>query len=105
MSGQNDRAPILKVFRDAALEDVSLWLDYRIAEKGQGAFSSLHELRGVISEEYDELMEALHQKDLGQIEHELKDLAVAVIFGLACLRCRKFGRTSLKMEDLEREGA
>ena len=99
MSGLNDRTPILKVFRDAALEDVFLWLEIRIAAKGAGAFSSLHEMRGAISEEYDELMEALHQKDLGQIEHELKDLAIAVIFGLACLGCRKLGRAALRITE------
>jgi NTP pyrophosphatase (non-canonical NTP hydrolase) len=98
MSILNGRVPITKVFMDDALEDVSLWLVSQVAAKGAGAFSSLHEMRGAISEEYDELMEALHQKDLGQIEHELKDLAAAVIFGLACLQCRAFGRKALKIE-------
>ncbi len=90
------RTPVLRVFQAEALEDVKLWLDWRIAQKGNGAFASLHELRGVLDEEYDELMEALHLKDLAQIEHELKDLAVAALFGLACLRARAFGQRCLE---------
>lgn len=92
------RIPVLRVFQSEALEDIKLWLDYRVAQKGDGAFASLHELRGVIDEEFSELMEALHQKDLAQIEHELKDLAVAAIFGLACLRARQFGRRCLEQK-------
>ncbi len=72
-----------------AVGEVQDWLWVRLKEKGRGSFASTHELRGVIDEEFNELRVALHAKLQDEIIHELKDLAVAAIFGLACLRAGK----------------
>lgn len=66
--------------------DIGVWLTKRLDEKGRGSFSSTHEIRGVIDEEVNELKDAMHAKDFSAIEHELKDLIVGALFGLACLK-------------------
>ncbi len=70
---------------DSALTSVKEWLDMRVAQKGDGAFVNIHEARGVLDEEYNELMEALHKRDFPEIEHELKDLIAGGLFTLACI--------------------
>lgn len=72
--------------RDLALFELKACLEARIREKGDGAFVSIHEMRGVLSEEWQELKEAMHSKKLPDIEAELMDLAVGAIFAYACLR-------------------
>lgn len=57
----------------------------RLNEKGFGTFASTHELLGIITEEYFELVEAIKLNDKIKIRHELIDLGVASTFGLACL--------------------
>ncbi len=57
----------------------------RRAEKGDHVFVSSHEALGVISEEYHELVEAVHKSDHNEMESELIDLMVAAAFALACL--------------------
>ncbi|MFH0972064.1 MAG: MazG nucleotide pyrophosphohydrolase domain-containing protein [Candidatus Micrarchaeota archaeon] len=69
-----------------AMGEAQDWLFDRIKEKGKGSFSSTHEIRGVMDEEYNELREAMHQKDIDAIAHELKDIFVGAVFALACLR-------------------
>lgn len=78
------REPILEPQRDVALRKLKASLEDRIREKGVGAFVSIHEMRGVISEEYEELMAAMHSKNHVEIKSELLDLAVAAIFSYAC---------------------
>jgi len=72
------------------------WLWERLKEKGRNSFSSTHELRGVMDEEFNELREefnelreALHIGDQDKIVHELKDIFVVAVFGLACLKAGK----------------
>jgi hypothetical protein len=80
------RKPIPKNIRDLALMELKACLEARIREKGDGAFVSIHEMRGVLSEEWQEVKEAMHLKQQGLIEAELMDLAVGAIFAYACLR-------------------
>ena len=84
-----DRPKITGKELDNAIRDMQIWLYKRLEEKGDGAFSSTHELRGSIDEEVTELFEAMHIKDCKAIEHELKDVLVSCIFGLACLQSKK----------------
>jgi hypothetical protein len=60
-------------------------LNYRLTQKGAGTFASRHEILGVITEEYNELVGASHGKDHGRIVDELLDIAVGCIFAVACL--------------------
>lgn len=73
---------------DNATREVHLWLWKRIDEKGDSSFSSIHEIRGVVDEEVAELKEAMHSKDHDAIVHELKDVIVGCLFGLACLQSK-----------------
>lgn len=58
----------------------------RLEQKGWGTFSSKHEILGIITEEYKELIDAVHSKDNKNIEEELMDIAVGAILGLSCLK-------------------
>ena len=63
-------------------------LDRRLKEKGRGTFSSSHEILGIVTEEYWELVDAVkrHGDDkAGRIKQELMDIAVACVFGCACI--------------------
>jgi len=80
------RIPVSESTRDLALREVKHALERRVQQKGDGAFVSIHELRGALDEEWDELTDAMHSKDLGRIEAELIDWIVGGVFGLACIR-------------------
>lgn len=54
--------------------------------KGYGAFSSRHEILGVIEDERRELVKAIQEKHTDDsIVHELMDLAEICIFGIASI--------------------
>ncbi|HHX95091.1 MAG TPA: hypothetical protein GX691_04620 [Clostridia bacterium] len=69
----------------AAVEKVIEKLYYRLEQKGFGTFSSRHEILGVMTEEYNELVEAVHTNNHQEMREELLDLAVGAIFSVACL--------------------
>ena len=61
-----------------------------IAKHSNGAYVSRHEILGTVTEEYHELIEAVRS---GQIDgaknsvcSELLDMAVACLFGVACIK-------------------
>lgn len=85
-AGRVVRIPVAESTRDLVLRQVKAALERRVQEKGDGAFVSIHELRGALDEEWDELTDAMHSKDLGRIEAELMDWIVGGVFGLACIR-------------------
>lgn len=59
----------------------------RRKQKGMGALVSRHEILGVIEEEIYELKKAIHEHTSDdELIEELKDLAVAAIFGIASLK-------------------
>jgi len=68
-----------------AIDTVRLKLSSRLLEKGCGAFVSRHEIFGIVAEEYDELLEAVRSKSLECVHDELLDIAVACVFGMACI--------------------
>jgi hypothetical protein len=69
-----------------AVDRTTCKLSSRLAEKGYGTFTSRHEILGVITEEYKEVVDAVHSKSNSDLEEELIDIAVGAIFGLACLQ-------------------
>jgi len=81
-----NRKLISKATRDLAVAELQACLEGRIRQKGDGAFVSIHEIHGALSEEWDELKEAMHLKAQDDIESELMDLAVGAILAYACLR-------------------
>lgn len=61
----------------------------RMHEKGFGTLASMHEILGIVTEEYAELVEAVHDKMHTSVEAELVDIAVACLVGLASIRSGK----------------
>ncbi len=59
-------------------------LEYRLKQKGYGTLKSKHEVLGIITEEYNELIQAITNNDDDNFEEELLDIAVACVFGFAC---------------------
>lgn len=58
----------------------------RLEEKGYGAWVSRHEVLGFLTEEYKEVVDAVHDETLQEILKELEDVAVGCIFAIACIR-------------------
>jgi NTP pyrophosphatase (non-canonical NTP hydrolase) len=88
------RKPVSADLLWEAASDVEEHMRKVIMVKGDGAFSSPHEILGAITEEYHELVEAVRHDKIGspaieQIQQELKDLAVLAIFGLACFKVKE----------------
>lgn len=64
-------------------------LEFRMKEKGRGAFVSSHEIMGIVSEEYDEMKEAVQENDHNKLFDELADIAVASLKGMASMQVAK----------------
>ena len=62
-------------------------LVYRLQQKGMGSYASVHEILGILKQELEEYNDAVHQRtsENDKVE-ELKDIAVAAIFGIASIR-------------------
>lgn len=82
MSG---RKQISKEEIDKAIIATVNKLNKRLEEKGSGSFLSTHEITGVVSEEYHELMDAQRSNNQDEYRKELMDIAVGCIFGIACI--------------------
>lgn len=62
----------------------------RLTEKGYGSFVSRHEILGIVTEEAcRELWKAVHVGTLEDVRSELLDVAVACVFGVACIDAEK----------------
>lgn len=72
--------------RTAVLELVRQALDARLDEKGAHSFTSSHEIKGVLDEEYHELDIAIRKNDPQAVLDELLDIAVAAVFGICSAR-------------------
>jgi len=88
------------------LKDLEIEVAKRLDEKGNGAFVSNHEILGCITEEYWELIEAVHNPKLylkitndASIKNELLDIAVAAIFGYVCLKADIFNEQNNIQKD------
>ncbi len=75
LDGQINKA--YAVVREIMLKQLEL--------KSNGTFKSTHEILGVVTEEYYELIEAVKSGDIEHIRQELADVAVSAIFGIACI--------------------
>ncbi len=61
-------------------------LTKRLEQKGYGAFVSRHEVLGVITDEFSELVESVQsKKPLSEVRHELLDIIDGCIFAVACI--------------------
>lgn len=83
----NQRQQLMKSDLETAISAVAEKLAYRSQQKGMGTMASSHEILGIINEEVLEYQIEVHQNsdDTTKIE-ELKDIAVACIFGIASIQ-------------------
>lgn len=71
------------------LVDLAQKLQSRLQKKGFGAYASRHEILGIVTEEFQELTEAIRKDDAEGYDHyskECLDIAVAGIFGYICMK-------------------
>ena len=78
-----DKVSVIKI--DNSIKDVRFHLFERLDQKGHGCWLSRHEIQGFLTEEYMEAVEAIHSGTINQVRDELIDIAVACIFGVACI--------------------
>ena len=71
-------------FRECSLNMVRDKLQLRLNQRGTKTFASKHEILGIITEEYHELIEAVKNNDKHEFIEEILDVAVACVYGLAC---------------------
>lgn len=74
-----------KALLDRAFAHLRRALEEEVGVKGDMAFNSLYEAFGSITEEYHELLGALHKKDLVEFHDEAIDVAIAAIWAVASL--------------------
>ena len=55
-------------------------------EKGFGSWLSRHEILGMLTEEYNETVNAVHKGTIEDVYKELEDVAVGCIFAMACIK-------------------
>ncbi len=72
---------------EGALQQVAEKFDFRIKQKGNGSLASSHEILGIIEDEVQEYRDEVHAKASADKKvEELKDIAVAAIFGIASIQ-------------------
>jgi NTP pyrophosphatase (non-canonical NTP hydrolase) len=79
----------VEVSAEAIKESLKLleeMINKRLEKHGKGTFVSNHEILGIITEEYYELIEAVNSNVTKYVRSELMDLAVGCIFGEACYK-------------------
>lgn len=74
---------------DNMVESLRTAIEFRLEQKGRGSVSSIHEILGIITEEYQELIDAVKSNRHDRIQKELIDLAVGAIFGAQCISEKK----------------
>tara|TARA_B100001778_G_scaffold334986_1_gene350462 strand:+ start:23494 stop:23790 length:297 start_codon:yes stop_codon:yes gene_type:complete len=67
------------------LDEVRDFLQKKLEEHGRGACVSLHEIRGLVGEEWDEFKTCVHQNDTGHAREELLDLIVSAVWGIVSI--------------------
>lgn len=70
----------------SAISDVCKAFNKKLREKGKQKLVSTHEILGVVSEEYHELVGAVTTNKIELVKEELVDIAVACILGIASIQ-------------------
>ena len=85
-SDKEHRPQITRIqVRCAVDQTVTKLFDRLDNEKGWGSWLSRHEILGFLTEEYDEVKDAVHTKTLAELKSELIDIADGCIFAIACI--------------------
>ena len=80
------REKIRKESLDTATQETISMIHHRLIQKGDGTYSSIHEILGIVAEEYDELIDAVRKNNQMECYKELKDIAVGCIIAMACIQ-------------------
>jgi hypothetical protein len=79
------RPPVSAITVSSAKDDLMDLLAHRLRTKGDGTFASRHEVLGIVTEEFYELLEAVKSESTDRLKAELLDVAVGCLFGVACI--------------------
>ena len=79
------RVGIPAVYLETANKDVFDVLTYRLLQKGNGSLASSHEILGILTEEFHELVDAVKSNDPINVRRELIDIAVGCLLGIGCI--------------------
>ena len=71
---------------DSVIDELSSKIHQRLRENGYHTLASTHEILGILEEERIELIDAVKGNIFSDVEHELYDIAVGALFGIACLQ-------------------
>ena len=80
-----DRKQVDQKCVDHAVKLFKYKLERVFQRRGRGTFTSQHEILGIITEEYHELIDAVHRNEPYDLQEELLDIAIAALFGVACM--------------------
>ena len=81
----NKRSQINPKLVNDALSLVRTKMHKRLDQMGWGTFSSTYEILGTINGEVAEFADAIRSGTPTEIENELSNIAMACIFGIACI--------------------
>lgn len=76
-------------YTDEIFDDVKYLLKYRLEQKGCGIYISSHEILGIIGEEWEELIRAVHNNDVKNTKEELMDILIGCIWALVSIKSGK----------------
>ena len=76
------RVVVSQNVQDRVLDQFKRRLAKTIQQKGDRTFASIHEIRGAVGEEYDELKEAVGKNDQEAVVNESYDLMVAAFWAI-----------------------
>jgi NTP pyrophosphatase (non-canonical NTP hydrolase) len=80
-----NRTKVDPAYFKQAMRQINTMRELRTIEKGDGTFASQHEILGIVTEEYYEYIKAVQENDFIEAKKELIDIAVACVFGIACI--------------------
>jgi hypothetical protein len=81
-----NRTEVSQESLDSAYANIAINLKKKLKKHGIGSWLSRHEILGIIEEEVYELLMVVHDKEPQErLIEELADVAVAAIFGIACV--------------------
>ena len=79
------RKNITDYIEKGSMDDFKFFLNVQKKKKGLGAFVSSHEILGVLTEEFDELKDAVRDNDTAQLKMELLDIMIGAFWGICSI--------------------
>jgi len=83
-----DRKKITEEQVELTLDQLRHRIRYQVEHFGKHSFASKHEILGLLTEEFHELVEAVRTEKgdyIPRVRNELFDIAIVCIFGVTCV--------------------